>query len=1012
MYSNTQYNRYVRKNSTFTKNAVAEKSGRIQPAFKKYLRESGPFSKEGEDILQPLGKAWNPESDRIVNRLTIYTKKGTLRKKYQKLPSFNKQKDTTKYTQQFLASKYESFTGTYDGEEINNYSHWYRLIRKSKLTGSIRAYLRVKNLSESLKEFFSAAGFQSENSTSFIVNTVLNVPPNYTRKQYDNDGTFFQFKVDSTFFNIIAYVLNSGLDCDVIFTRLVDITPKQYEQSFAAGGHCLLGPIQKWAMDQAENANSKTAKKRYETILNRLNGKTLKTGEHRVGLLETYADGVPEGVLKEICDELQIAVSVEEPLSNQIYISHRSMKKPLKHFKYLNTRMHHVDQLTSQMSEDCAADDMTYQEMEQLVYEMRQAGKHCTFSRNAHGVAYIQTMDETYRAACEYTKAEDEFMQENNIYSYRFDALELPQLYEFITRGTHFNGTTDYQELPELDTPDLRHMDIKKAYTQYQKCQLYEKFGLFGKITDFRKCTTWDQPGMYYILDVDTSSADERFIFYNEKMGWCKSDNIYTSAELQMFHDVGVKFTVSHGAFGPRCDFEFTDKMINGKQTVKKSDGMDDVKISYYAKCVGKWASTSYSKGFCMYGDRDYFENMVTHAEGVEVRYDEYNDEAFISYPKNQVYTLKHLTAQITAYQRLLIMEQLLNMKKENIVRVCVDGIYYLDHQFEMGETFADKTHEMTFANSPTESYLSSVFEKEADKHTDRHEELTRGGVTLPDGTCVGRPRKYAENELWVGQGGTGKTYTNIGDMGLIKPLYVAPSWKLSRRVQNDIKDDTGANKTIDVNVLHRVLHMEFSDKLQSKYNVFLFDEVSQYTEADMRACRAIPGKKIFMGDIGYQLECIVNHGCCRKRYTQKKPNMPYFEWLRQEGQCEASTDPKLFDVVVKCSIDRRAQNCKVLQSVKRKLRTFSRNARYAKTPEIRAQINADALEYLKQYAECMTQEQVVEAYDVHDMILCSKHQHIEEINQSLQHLEKYLVKNTRSFTPTPRLYTRHRHRV
>ena len=996
MYSNIQYNNFVRKNTTFTKNAIAEKSGRIQPAFRKFLRENGAIH-DGGDILKPLAKAWNPKTGRIVKRSTMYTQKGALRKRF---ASVTKKTDTSKFTKKFYASKYEKYSGTYEGQLINSYTHWFKLFKESKHTGDVRVFLKADAVMD-LQEF------QDSGHKNYIVNTVANIPVGYTRKQYDNEGVFFQFKVSSKFFNIIAYVLHAGVNCEVIITKMTDITPKQYEQAYAEGGHCLLGPIRTWAYNQVGTAKSKTAKKRYETILTRLDGKTLKTGEHRPGLLETYADGLPADKIKEVCDELQIAVSIEEPLSHQIYISCRSMKKPLKHFKYLNTRMNHVDQLTSQMREDCAGDDMTYQEMEELLHEFRQEGKHCTYSRNGHGVGYIQTMDETYRAACEYTKAEGEFMQDNNIYSYRFDALEYPQLYEFVSRGTHFNGTTDYTELPELDTPDLRHIDIKKAYTQYQKCKLYEKFGLFGKITDFRKCTTWDQPGMYYIRKVDTSGADARFNYYNEKMGWCKSHNIYTSAELQMFHDMGVTFKVSHGAFGPRCDFEFTDKMINGKQTIKKGAcGVPDTRISYYAKCVGKWASTSYSKGFCMYGDRDYFESMTSHAEGVAVRFDEYNGEGYISYPKNQVYTLKHLTAQITAYQRLLIMEQLLDMKKENVIRVCVDGIYYHDHTFEMGDTFADKTHEMTFANSPTEAYLSSIFDKETDRHTDRTEELTRGGVTLPDGSCVGLPRPYAENELWEGQGGTGKTYTNIGDLGLIKPLYVAPAWKLARRVQNDIKDDPGANKTIDVNVLHRVLHMEFSDKLQSKYNVFLFDEVSQYTEAEMRACRKIPGKKIFMGDIGYQLECIINHAYCRKWYTQKSPDMPYFEWLRQEGQCEASTDPELFDLVVKCTTDRRAQNCKVLQTVKRKLRTFSRRARYAKTPESRAKINADALEYLKGYAECVTQKEVFKRYDVRDMVLCSKHEHIKEINEGLQHLEKYLVKNnTEMFSNSEIIY-------
>ena len=77
------YNQYVWSltEGKFNKNARANQSKKIQPAFRKFLREHGSIF-NNEDILKPLSKAWNPVTKRIVNRSTMYTKAGHPRSKY------------------------------------------------------------------------------------------------------------------------------------------------------------------------------------------------------------------------------------------------------------------------------------------------------------------------------------------------------------------------------------------------------------------------------------------------------------------------------------------------------------------------------------------------------------------------------------------------------------------------------------------------------------------------------------------------------------------------------------------------------------------------------------------------------------------------------------------------------------------------------------------------------------------------------------------------------------------
>ena len=977
--SNASYNNFVNLSTgfAFRKNAVAVKSGKIQPAFRKFLKDktnNGIY--QGVDLLKPLGRALNPKTGRIVNRSRVYTKKGTLRAQFKPKP----QKLTPEYSRTFTPNNY--VYGVYDGANMNHYGWWYKILKASGLTGNIRIIVKYYGQStEEIEELKS----QFNGGANYVVDTLADIPQNFTKTEYNKSNIFKKFIVSSAYPNIVAYLLSLGFRAKIIITKMTELTPSQISQSFADGStHCLIEPIRYWAGSALAKATSKAGRDKYTSIVNKIIGKELKKGK-RIGYIEKYAGGIPEEELGALCDDLQIAISIEKPFGDKKYLEYKSIKKPLKHFKYLNTRINHVEELTTQSHEDNEGDDYTTEELEELAHELHEEGKHFTFSRNAYGISNIQTLDSTYSITDDYRKAVHGFNEFNHIKGYEIDALKFPELVEFLSLGTHFNGTTDFKELPSIDAPNLRHIDIKKAYTQYKKSKYYS--GFVGKITDFRKVDNYEQKGFYYIEKLDMSNADERFAYFNNKMNWFKNYNIYTDTELTFLKDMGCTFSVRFGAYGVKADISFTDELIKGKQVIKRV-GKDDVKISYYAKCVGQWASLNYEKGFNMFGEREYFQTLTD--DTVNVQYDEYRKEAHISYDKKSVMTLKHLAGQITAYQRLLLMEQLFAMDYKKIIRVCVDGIYYDDHEYERHEVFADKTHEMTFSNSPTESYLSSVYDKEIKRMTEDKPDTIRGAHFMAN-FRIGKERAHYENEVWLGQGGTGKTYTNVGDCGLIKCLYVAPSWKLARAMQEEMKNDAGANKTIDVNVKHRVLYMEYSDKLQEKYNTFLFDEVSQYTEREKNMIMKIEGKKIFMGDIGYQLEAVVDYQALGKIYEKKGCGIDFYKWCKQEGYTE--TNHKGFDNYITLKTDWRAKDCEKLQDVKKRLRTYIQDGKY-QTNEKRLALRAEAIEYLHKVLPTITRDELRKTYKAHDMILCSTHEIKNEYNEMFKDVEKYLIKN------------------
>ena len=189
---------------------------------------------------------------------------------------------------------------------------------------------------------------------------------------------------------------------------------------------------------------------------------------------------------------------------DDIYIEKTSMKKPLKHFKYINSRLNHLEhRLTTCSYDDLVEQKFTPQELQKKVFELYEQDKHFIFGRNNYGISYIQTADSIYTTDNDYAETVSLFMKENGINGFKIDALKNPDLQRFIDYGTHFNGTTDFvDKLPKLDDPELRHIDIKKAYTQFNTSKYYD--GMMGKITDFRKVDRIVAKGYYYITKLNT----------------------------------------------------------------------------------------------------------------------------------------------------------------------------------------------------------------------------------------------------------------------------------------------------------------------------------------------------------------------------------------------------------------------------------------------------------------------------------------------------------------------------
>ena len=119
-----------------------------------------------------------------------------------------------------------------------------------------------------------------------------------------------------------------------------EFNPKQFKkitQTFkdADNGKCVFNPIRDWATSKYEYAiekKNKESKSRYNKVLKGLDE-----------LEEKYPNGVYQDNIDEVCNKLQIDISIEKPLCDLKFIVCKSIKKALKHFRYENTRLNHIE---------------------------------------------------------------------------------------------------------------------------------------------------------------------------------------------------------------------------------------------------------------------------------------------------------------------------------------------------------------------------------------------------------------------------------------------------------------------------------------------------------------------------------------------------------------------------------------------------------------------------------------------------------------------------------------------
>ena len=667
-----------------------------------------------------------------------------------------------------------------------------------------------------------------------VSSEIIKVPTNFST--WWKKDTWMWIYSDTFLFSPI---INEGLDpkfqAQVLILRLDKVGSENYQQYFLDGiTHCLFTPIKDWAVDKYSQAESKPTQRRYR-------GKIKKIEKLEI----EYFKGVPHEDIGLICNELQIGIEIDLPstLGNATqYIKVEPQKKSLKNFRFINTRLNHIE--LNKVSNKDNYVEVTKKELKEKFNESQENQEFVMWKETQTGMKQLNTLDCIYKLTEEegYNKEVKSFEDANNLRDYKIEHFKNLELSKFLLKSVNPNQSVNFHN---VEGDNVNHIDMKKAYTRGSECNYYQ--GYLGKITDFRKTDKIMGLGIYYIENVVIDNP----VF--KKLDFIHSGNAYPSPELEFIQANGVSFDIVLGCWGSRFDIDFSTERVmmkkeaqedgfvwtnkeeeeyedrgTGKGMYAKEDG-----VSHYCKWYGCSMKLTTQDRYSFDCKNIDFAKLNQYAnDDCDIRWNKEGSNGIIEYQKKQAYHSSHIASFVSSYSRITVMEQLLKfINIDNIKAVVVDGIYYTgEEDLKINPIFCNK-EKKTLAFKGSDYYVGP----------ECIELLT---------SALGEPRENNPIELHTGAGGCGKTHRNLTDKGLIDILFVAPSWKLARNKRKEY----GCDSTTFYHILDS--DPDTWKPLYKYYSTFIIDEVSMLSDEDKtKILKRFPHHKIiFCGDLGYQL--------------------------------------------------------------------------------------------------------------------------------------------------------------
>jgi hypothetical protein len=874
-------------------------------------RQQAKIRKDTENLLNQIGKKFNSR--------TYNTYLGEIRTKridavqrlaeQFKLIQSSTEKNITK-------SKLKQVVKTIQKERKSAVTK----IQKTFIKKNTEVFVRpsVLDIYDALQNYSGSVKIMMINPDGSIIKQPIII--DLTNKSGDIWKTILQFLFYTTGTDGPS-VFDEYPDAKVYITKSTTITPERVYQAFKHGiTNCVFKPIIQFLQEKKDTSQSKNTIKEYNRRLNRA-----------IELEKKYFEnGVPEKKIQEICDELQIDIEITQPFQKK-FISYRSNKKALRTFRFINTRLNHID-LNEAFNQE--PEYITTEELQELYKEYCDKDNfYFTYTRGNDYVSSITTLQKTYRCKKDYTEFINEFENDSGLSYCKLDAITDSNISNYVRQGTHFYGVVDFkprfEDNDEIEIPieyeDYHHADMKNAYINYQQCKYYE--GFLGKITDFRKTNKIEGLGYYTITNLHLTGKIKEL---NDKMKIFRNGNVYPSPFLKFLDDNKCKYEIIEGCWGTSLDFS-----MDSDGWLEKENG-----VKYYCKYVGTMFNYNLQNSFYMRASPEYIKNMISIID-----YDTYNyyenvengkDEVRVNYKKQNHKHLSHVCGFITGYSILNMMEQLLEIKIEDIIRVNCDAVYFYNH-YEMKNCFRIKNECLT--DKPSSYTYISNYETEN------------------EWVCDAEYKPLYFKELHTGCGGGGKTHKQLVDTGNIKTLYCSPTWKLARNKQKEYN----CNVEVWYNILTN--DPEIYSKIKRNYNVLIIDEISMLNNTlKAKIFKRYSDMKIIMcGDPGFQLD----------GFEDEKSKIEYV-LFKKEG----------FDYYEEHNTNHRVQDKKLL-FILNKIRKMMESQPVINRRQIKEYVMNNFNKIKK-----------IENYNVKDMILTRSNAVKDKYTELFSEYEKYIIKN------------------
>lgn len=766
------------------------------------------------------------------------------------------------------------------------------------------------------------------------------------RKRFIYEQLYFMFRKNTD----DPDIFEENPEAKLVITQNETLQPQRIAQAFKNGmTNCLFKPIISFMHEKSINSSAKQTKKNYNWKYN----KAVKLEK------EYFEKGVKEEDLQNICDELQIELQIDLPFQKTI-LHYRSNVKPLRCFKFVNTKINHVE---ANYNFNKSSIEVSQEELTKMYNELKNnKTEYFTYTRNLKSISSITTLNNEYIVKQDYQNFIKDFEIITGINACKLCDVKNKNISQYVRQGNHFLGTVDLK--PMLDDDDdaieyknYYHKDMRKAYKNFDKCKYYK--GFLGKITDFKKTDKIVDLGYYTIINIQLVGQPK---LINDRLKIFKNGNVYPSPVLDWLKDNGCSFDIIEGCWGTNLNFDMNDEKWITKEKIDEYNS-----VSWYAKYVGSMYHESNTKSFYMINDKEYIQNILSYVD-IEHQYyetDDNNGEIRFKYPKGYNNHLSHISGFVLGYTLLNLLEQLMIMDLNDVIRVVVDGIYHYNEYPNMN----------IFRNE----------DKEIKQNVGNYTLISNYTIER-EWNCEAEYKEHYGKELHTGPGGTGKTTKQCNDKGLIKVLFVAPSWKLARNKKEELGVDCQVWNNIltaDPNVWGSIIR---------NYNVLVIDEVSMMNNYDKELIfeRYSTCKIIMCGDIGYQLP----------GFSTGKNK---FEEFKIEG----------FDNIENHKTNYRVQDKELLFKLN-KIRTFMEHDKHYMVKDY---VLNNFTKWEKQKQKWVngcgafgdggykTIDNDFD-YNVKDMILVGTNKEKDKYTEQFKHLEKYYVKNnTKSYSNGQILY-------